>query len=1059
MKYRLGIDLGASSLGWFIVRLNEQLSPMEAVAGGARIFPDGRDPQSHTPLQVARRMTRGMSRRRDRLLQRKHALLKTLKKIGLMPVDEKDAKPLCSLNPYRLRSLALEKKLEPHEIGRAIFHINQRRGFKSNRRADRFDDNEKSNVKSSISSLQKELAGRTLGQYLYVREKAKAGTRMRAETIKGKNQYEMYADRGMYIDEFKRIWDFQAQFHPELLTPENKQRIYDNIFSQRPLKIPERGKCRFEPDQERAYAAYPISQEFRILQEVNNLEVVRMDSDELPLQNSDRSRLAAALMNPFSKMPDKSGIVAWKKIRKFLNLPESAKFNLESDTRKGLLCDTTALLLADKSRFSDSWMLADGELRRQTIDLLMTSDDEGEIAKFLKSNYKISDASIENILNASMKLDAGTSSLSALAMSKIIPGLRKGLMYDKVCMEAGYKHSGYGDGNFMDALPYYGAVLKGGVLGGKAEFDSEKEPEKHYGKINNPTVHIALNQLRRVVNTLIGVYGKPEEIVVELARDLPLGEKGLSEIKKEQLKNKNDNEKIDEELEKLGVLKNRKNRIKFKLWEDLNEDPKKRMCPFCGRQIPLTELFSPSFEVEHLLPFSRTFDDSRANKVISCIRCNRLKRGRTPYEAFGPGSPDHDGEKWREIISRALEMHKSKQWRFDPDAMECFRGSESDMIARMLNDTRYMARVAREYLACLMPSHKIAAVTGRATALLRGKWGLNSILAKDGEEAKNREDHRRHAIDAFVLACTDRGIMQKISLCAKMAEDAGLDKLIGDIGDPFDGYDRKKLEDIFANMKASHKPDRGNVARAIRENKTLGELHKQTAYGRIGGSDDDKQITIASRITLDSLKFKKDNIEQIGDDKIRKDLLRIYENLDAQKAGEKEWKAELFQYAQKRGIKRVRIHLKNRETYKLIPVRDKNGKIYKYMDNSENYCMDIYMPSDSGKWQFEAVSMYAAHNNCAMPNWRKKDAKAKLVMRLFKNDIIAFDENGQTHYRRICVLTSHGQIKFADLNFAGILGNPPSKMPGALQKLNARKVYIDEIGRILDPGKSKYGGQ
>lgn len=187
--------------------------------------------------------------------------------------------------------------------------------------------------------------------------------------------------------------------------------------------------------------------------------------------------------------------------------------------------------------------------------------------------------------------------------------------------------------------------------------------------------------------------------------------------------------------------------------------------PFRGRPIELQKLFTPEFEIEHLLPFSETFDDTRANKVVSCASCNRILKGnRSPYDAFA----NRAGYDWNGILSRVSDMPKSKQWRFRPDACEIFEEKYGDYIARMLNDTRYMSKLAREYLTSVIEPEKILTVTGSATSMLRAKWGLDAILDDSsplqfgGESessaakapkapVKNREDHRHHAIDAFVF--------------------------------------------------------------------------------------------------------------------------------------------------------------------------------------------------------------------------------------------------------------------------------------------------------------------
>jgi CRISPR-associated endonuclease Csn1 len=137
MHWRLGVDLGTASLGWAAVGLDKDGLPFRVIAAGSRIFSDGRDPKSGASLAVDRRAARAMRRRRDRFRQRQAALLKHLTLAGLFPADGAERKALAGLDTFALRARALHEALPLHHVGRALFHLNQRRGFKSNRKADR----------------------------------------------------------------------------------------------------------------------------------------------------------------------------------------------------------------------------------------------------------------------------------------------------------------------------------------------------------------------------------------------------------------------------------------------------------------------------------------------------------------------------------------------------------------------------------------------------------------------------------------------------------------------------------------------------------------------------------------------------------------------------------------------------------------------------------------------------------------------------------------------------------------------------------------------------------
>ncbi len=117
MKYRLGLDIGANSIGWVCLTLDEERQPFGVLDLGVRIYPDGRNPKDGASLAVARRVPRSMRRRRDRYLARRAQLLAKLQRFGLMPMSTDEQKVIAAMDPYRLRREALHRRLEPFELG------------------------------------------------------------------------------------------------------------------------------------------------------------------------------------------------------------------------------------------------------------------------------------------------------------------------------------------------------------------------------------------------------------------------------------------------------------------------------------------------------------------------------------------------------------------------------------------------------------------------------------------------------------------------------------------------------------------------------------------------------------------------------------------------------------------------------------------------------------------------------------------------------------------------------------------------------------------------------
>ncbi|HRC25809.1 MAG TPA: type II CRISPR RNA-guided endonuclease Cas9 [Alphaproteobacteria bacterium] len=1063
MKYRLALDMGSTSLGWAVLALNKNGEPHSLIDMGVRIYPDGRDDQSKEPLAVARRKARGLRRNLDRRDLRQKRLMDCLTHHGLMPQDEAARKELESLDPYDLRAKALDEKIELHRLGRALFHINQRRGFKSNRKTDR-RENDSSNMKNAIRDLDQRIllsGSRTLGEYLWKQRGQAQPVRVRSRMVKNKAEYNFYPSRKMYADEVSAVLEKQKAFHPEL-TDEVCAQIRDIIFHQRPLKPPVVGKCRFEEGAPRIRKAHPLFQKFRILQDVNHLDLNRHMEGDPDLTREDKQKIAAALSQK-KKM-------TFGQIRSLLELTRDCKFNMETEARSEMRGDDTAFLMGDEKRFGARWRTLSVDEQEAIVNLLFDEQDPDALVDRLMDEWDLDQARAEETANAS--LEDGYASLSRKAIEKILPGLEEGLTYDKAVAKVYPHHSDFRTGQVYERLPYYGEILPNAVIGGTNDPADRDRPEKYFGKINNPTVHIALNQVRRLVNALIDVYGSPKEIVVELTRDL---KEPMGDLLKDQAKNKKDNDRINQELENLNVKPNYRNRMLFKLWEDLAKDPSKRCCPFTGIQIAMTDIFSGEFEEEHLLPFSRSFNDGRANKVLSHRRANREKNNRPPYDSFS-----HKPE-WPEILARIQNLPANKQWRFKEECWDIAKGKGEDIIARMLNDTKYMSKIARQYLSAVFDNEKgkckVYAIPGQMTALLRDKWGLNDLLGEEDGQ-KDRTDHRHHAIDAFVIGCTDRGTLQRLSAAARDVETKQdlwdkRRKLVVAMPEPFEGF-RPQIEDKIENIVISYKPDHGGAYKAIRAARpyTVAPLHKQTAYGLVHAPMTGGGKAFAMRVPVDSL-LSRGDVEAVADAHIRAELLK---RVDGLKEKSLEWKQALDRAALRKegggimenGLRRVRMHIEKTDGTMIGFVqpaaRGKEGaEPYKYYELRGNYCAEIYCPDKgkkAGKWQCEVISNYHAHQKDFVPNWRKEHPTARLVMRLQINDMVAYEENGETVYRRVRKLNKPDKPVFVDPLRAKLDNNEGwAASPKLLQGKNARKIGVDILGRVCDPARAKKAEQ
>ena len=324
MKWLLALDLGTDSLGWWAYKLKKeenQWAVDSSLDGGVRLFPDSREPASPgrvgDSLAVNRRVARGMRRNREARHWRLNSLVEFLIARDLLPEEKSDRDKLFqtpskksginldSTNPYFLRAQAVEEPLCRHLLGRALAHLAKRRGFKSNRKdnsgEDKEAEKEASEIKAKINRLDTQLAGQTLGQYLwtqYQQEKDKATNGpldQRPQPIRFRGSNEFFANRQMYADEFDRIRATQA-LHLDL-SDEDWDQIRSYVLDQRPLRPVERGvyQLLFFHNEPRHWADTPVAHSYRIYQELNNLKIIDHNQREYPLSDEQRQAILEKL--------------------------------------------------------------------------------------------------------------------------------------------------------------------------------------------------------------------------------------------------------------------------------------------------------------------------------------------------------------------------------------------------------------------------------------------------------------------------------------------------------------------------------------------------------------------------------------------------------------------------------------------------------------------------------------------------------------------------------------------------------------------------------------------
>lgn len=1039
-SYRFSFDLGTNSIGWAVIALEKNLRPNGLVDCGSRIFSDGRNPKDKQSLAVARREARAMRRRRDRYLKRRDELTYRLIANGLMPQNADERKSLVDLDPYTLRAKALDEQIPLYHFGRALFHLNQRRGFKSNRKTDR-GSTETGITKVGMKKLQEALANegcRTLGELQHRHHQANQSptadanpqsvrAKLRGEGAKA--AYDFYPSRDAVEDEFNQLWQSQKRFHPGILTDEACESIHDAIFFQRKLKIPKVGKCTLNPAEERHARAMPITQRFRILQFIGDLRLIDGDLRKHPLTPDQRDALYREFLA--------KNKVTFKRMRVVLKAGPEMTFSHETEKQTEIKGDETAAILAGPKYFGPAWRELPLTDQGEIVERLIHEQDEETLIDFLHSRFGFNREKCEAIADA--PIPDGYARLGKTALHTLVAIMEEDdLPYDQACKKAGYDHALLPDGEILPELPYYGIALERHVAFGDGESENI---EQRIGKIANPTVHIALNQLRKVMNALIALYGHPDQVVLEIARDLKNSKSRKDDIARQQKANQDANDGWRKDLLATGTAINAENMLRMRLWHELNpNDPLNRACPFTGDPISRERLFSSNVEIEHILPFSRSLDNSPANKTLCMTWANRAKGNRTPWEAFC-----RDGEKghyWDDILARAANLPKNKSWRFAADAMERLE-RDGDFLDRQLIDTQYLSRIAREYVSKVCDPNQVWVTPGRLTAWLRRNWGLESILST-GNATKNRDDHRHHAIDAIVVGVTDRGILNRISRAAAIAETEELDRIIAEMPEPFENF-REQARSKVEKIIVSHKTDTGYTPGRKNGDATPGALHNETAYGII--ETDAKGISeVVTRKDVLSFKSTKD-IDAIRDPATRQSLLDTV----AGKTTAIDFKEALRDWSHTTGTKRIRVTSK----LSVIPIRDENGTVYKGYKGDGNLCADIYERPD-GKWGDEIISRFDAVQPGFEPAWKRQYPAARRVMRLFRDDMLMVELDGVMTACR-AVKFSAGKITFtphfeANTDSRNRDKDDPFKLitisGNSLRALKAYKLYVDPLGKL-----------
>ena len=852
-----------------------------------------------------------------------------------------------------------------------------------------------------------------------------------------------------------------------------RERLRDTMFFQRPLRPVRPGKCTFFPDQDRLPRWNPAAQEFLIMSQLNHLRIVD-DHGEHPLDITARDLVARTLMGGKK--------LSWSALRKTLKLPSQAEFNLEKGGLKELARnEVAARLLGDMKRpgpLAALWPTLDSTTQEEILWQIAEVTDPEEIIFWLVERLGLSREVAESV--EKIPLPEGHLRFCKTATHAIVEELRSDVIpYDEAVRRApllggaGLDHSDFQAEEGVDTLPPYNRLPVLQRVIGNGTGDPNDPDLLRYGRITNPTVHIALGQFRRVMNALIAAHGKPAQVVIEATRDMAKSAEELNKIDKTIRDNERRNDRWRTELQDAGVLAEGARIgdrfLRMRLWEEMGRGPADRLCPYTGRTIPLHQLHSDEIEIDHILPFDETFDDSPANKTLCFREANRRKGKLSPAEAADRQPNFFD---LPAIIGRTKHLPANKSWRFLPGAMQKWeetRGFED----RQLNATGYLARVVRAYAEALFPkaddegkrrSH-VWVLPGRMTAMLRHRWGLNL----GDHNRKSRNDHRHHAIDAAVVGVIDRRMVQVLQTHARNMGVERLDRVLPTPPEPFEGF-RNAVLSTVEKVNVSHRAQHGSIDPSD-PSQTSGRLHEDTVYGRVRDVPENQaeltfgKVVVVVRKPVSALTERE--ISQVRDVKLRLSLEEATRSARDKSLPEAERKKRLpealAKWVQETGHRKLRI-LKPEAGVR--PVHDRDGKPYKWLVPGEISWLDI-LETPEGTWCQHATDIWAANSGGAKP-WNVVHPDARFIMRIHKNDTIQLfdwdDKNkciveGSNQIKRIVRMEpSANRVRLVGNNEAGVFddrhknSDDPFRWDfaniGKLKLRRARRVRIDELGRV-----------
>lgn len=811
--------------------------------------------------------------------------------LGLVGIKREGKRDEQKRENYRWRAEALEKEMDGERLAIVLSRING-------------DIAAASGYLGNISDRSKELifSHMTIGQYLYG-----IISKDRHKSLKQRVFY-----REDYMDEFEKIWETQAKYHPNEMPPTLKKQIRNNcIFFQRDLKSQkhlldfctfEREEveqpredgttCHFVKGQKVCPKSSPLFQEFRLLQMLNNLEVIdrrdfskrlltekerRMLYDELSLRDNMKKSEILKQLGLSAKAFDlnydelKGNVTRTSLFRRInATMPLTGHDELDGKAKAELRLHAVRSIYKMMG-FEEGILDFDSSMQGHDLERqpyyqlwhLLYSSEGKKLNEHVAKICKYEDEEYAKLI-AKATFEDGYSNLSAKALRRILPHMQAGLQYDKACLAAGYNHSEHSltkEENdkrpLLDRLPAYRS-----------------------GALRNPVVDKVLAQVTNVVNNIIEVYGRPDEIRVEMAREMKKSAKERQDMADSIKRNTDNTERVKQLLmNEFGIANpSRNDIIRWRLYEELEANGFKTL--YSDTYIHRDQVFSRDFDIEHIIPQARLFDDSFANKTLELVSVNGKKGAMTAYDYMSDNCSPEELDQYEKKINTLLRDGAISKTKHDHLLMRMADIPE-DFIQRDLRETQYICRAASLMLEQVVRS--VVVTTGTITDHLRQKWQLVDVMKelnmplydrlgmvrtdinRDQQPVRRiegwtkRSDNRHHAMDALTVAFTKRSFIQYLNTLnanyEKVRKEHPLEAPM-----PLEQFRADALyhlSQVLISARVSQKVGtlHTNKADGHRELTPRGKLHAETYYRRI--MHDGKAMFVTRKEISPELKIEK----------------------------------------------------------------------------------------------------------------------------------------------------------------------------------------------------------